>query len=732
MISFRRIPSVIVGAIGFAVLTAPVTSVAQAIDNRPIYYVMLKSLEDGFQAYNIALAAELKTRDAGLQARIESQRLAAAKEFEALETERTRRESAFNEKRVTLNERIATINEQITLRDGRISEQQRSQKHRAARYANDARIKILKERIATRLAEIDAIGTSYRTQSAATQKAKTALTGQIEEFMATGGPLAREIQSLDHDWQRFAEGERRRLKALADAYAVDYAAYDKWLEEERAVLEQAGTEVTSARESDRAQRALHAKTVAALRALVDEYNALVEMHNEASADEPGRGERALELGTLEKRIAELQAELTRAREAVLKVNQQLAKNNKEFTKRYRRFTIEKRQTEAALATNLAGLDAGRLTAEAAIDARRQKVDARVKTLEARISGEVQDARNSLETLSARLTEDFGRDHAGFGAAITRVLENNDDGLLYTASGAPRFDLSRPLTAAVYAAVELVDADRREVDMRIIAIEDSEDGAQQESSERPTVARSLEQDRAALSAQRQQLLEAHATFAKRHNARASTLEERQRAVDARHADDRRLLGDLYSARASLTRSEVQAVQRVLVAAAKDVLGTVSGNDDHVRLVIALQAKVGQMNAPEDVSLLAPHALLDQIASELPGGEVGSHSSGWRSFSSLEVTASRKLTGTDKVALASAWLAQLRRQARFVEIANALGASGAVMDGGQALSSLFMDGVLDHAAITEKRLDDGGVGIQVSILGRTYELVADGSLERLPGG
>ena len=56
----------------------------------------------------------------------------------------------------------------------------------------------------------------------------------------------------------------------------------------------------------------------------------------------------------------------------------------------------------------------------------------------------------------------------------------------------------------------------------------------------------------------------------------------------------------------------------------------------------------------------------------------------------------------------------------------------MAGGPALANLFMAGVIDHASITEQRLDDGGIGIQVSILGRTYQLAADGSLEALPKG
>ncbi len=216
-----RIPSLLLGATSVAVLAVSFTSAAQEIDNRPVYYVMLKSLEDGFEAYNIALAADLKVRDSNLNRQYQSDRLVVAKELESLQKDRTRREAAFNSERETLNKRITDVNEKIALRDGRISEERRIQKLHASRYANDPRVKTLKERIATRLAEIEAVRASYLTQLTATQKARTALTRQIDEYMGAGDPLALEIRSLDQDWQRFAEKERRKLKRLADDYAVE-------------------------------------------------------------------------------------------------------------------------------------------------------------------------------------------------------------------------------------------------------------------------------------------------------------------------------------------------------------------------------------------------------------------------------------------------------------------------------------------------------------------------------
>ena len=42
----RRFLSLFVGAVAFGALGVPWTSWAQMVDNRPVYYVMLKSLED--------------------------------------------------------------------------------------------------------------------------------------------------------------------------------------------------------------------------------------------------------------------------------------------------------------------------------------------------------------------------------------------------------------------------------------------------------------------------------------------------------------------------------------------------------------------------------------------------------------------------------------------------------------------------------------------------------------
>jgi chromosome segregation ATPase len=727
-----RVPSLLLGAIKVAVLAVSFTSAAQEIDNRPVYYLMLKSLEDGFEAYNTALAADLKARDSRLNRQYQSDRLMVEKELESLQEDRTRREAAFKAERETLNKRIAAVNEKIALRDGQFSEERRIQKFHSARYGNDPRIKALKESIATRLAEIDALRISYLTQSTATQKARAALTRQIEEYMGAGDPLALEIRSLDQDWQRFAEKERRKLKRLADDYAVEYAAFEEWLERERAVLEDEGAAVASALEKDREQRAIHGESETALRGLIDEYNELVEVHDKASSDDPHRDQRALKFADLEERIAELRTTLAQARDAVLNVNEQIERKNQEFSRHYERFAAEKRERSATLAVNVAELNATRLTVEAAIDAHRQKVDAQIKTLEVHISGELRDARVNLETLNARLIESFGQNHQGFDAAITRVLDANDDGLLYTASGAPRFDLSRPMTAILYTTVERLDADRRQVDVRIAAIEENEGGAQQRLPGDSATAGPLERDRAALSTERQQLLEAYATFARQIQARSATLERSQRAIEARFAEERGLLGELFSARASLTRAEMQAVQEVLVAAVKGFPGPASGNDGHAKLVNALREKAGQMNAPVEESLLAPHALMDHIGSESPSWEAGLLSDGWRSSSSRKVVASKELAGAGKAAFAAAWLAHVRRQPRFVEIADELDAGGAVLDGGQTLSSLFMAGVSAHTSITEQRMDDGGIGIRVRILGRVYQLDANAYLERLPGG
>jgi chromosome segregation ATPase len=725
----RRILSCLVGALGFAALSISFTPAAQEIDDRPIYYVMLKSLEDGFQAYNKLLAVELEAQISRLSAGYDSRGQAITAELEALEANRERRESAFKSQRDALNMRIDALNEQIALRDGRISEERRIEKHHSARYANDPDVKALKERIATQLAELDAVRTSYLTQLAATRKARATLTRQFEEYMSAGDPLALEIRSLEQDWQRFAEQQRRGLKKLADAYADEYAAYNQWLERESAALEQEAAAVARTVDTDREQRALHASIEEELRTLIDEYNALVEVHSKAGIDDPGRDQRAVKFAALEERIAELQTGLARARDAVMNANEEFGERNRQYTGHFEQFSAEKRTKDTSLAADLAEIDATRLTVEADIDARRRKVDAQIKTLEAHISGELEDARSNLETLNARLVEDFGRDHESLDVAIDQFLDNNDDALLYATGGAPRFDLSRPLTAAAYTAVERIVADRRKIDARIVAIEER-DGATQQTTGTPQAAGALEQERATLGAERQQLLEAHASFAREHQAQAADLEQRVQLIEGKYSDERALLGQLYSARASVTRSELQAVQQVLVAAAKGAPGIGSAKSEHPRLVSALEEKSRRMSEPVDESLHAPYALIDHIASTVP--DDGGAGVSWQSFTTRKVTASKELTGAGKAALASAWLAHFRRQPQFAEVAGALDASGAVMNGSEALSSLFMAGVMKHTTVTEQRFDDGGVGIQVAILGRAYQLDSNGSLERIPSG
>ena len=142
----RRKSSLSFGAVGIAAvfrvaiflvaMALPFAPAAQEIDNRPIYYVMVKSLEDAFQAHNAALAEDLKARE------------------------------------LLLTNRHEVVNERIAARDGRINEERRIQKQHAPRFANDPRIKALKEGVVTRLTELEAIRKSYLESLAATRKAR--------------------------------------------------------------------------------------------------------------------------------------------------------------------------------------------------------------------------------------------------------------------------------------------------------------------------------------------------------------------------------------------------------------------------------------------------------------------------------------------------------------------------------------------------------------------------------
>jgi len=712
------------GVIGAAALSVSFGAPAQDIDNRPIYYVMLKSLESGFKTYNEELVSTLEARIADLRSHYESARDAITMAFAELETAHQQRVSAFTSERDALNERIRALNEQIALRDGRASEARRIN----GRFADDPQVKTLTDGLATEHTRLAGLEEEYRSDVEATRQARAALTRQFEEFTRAGDPLALEIRLLEREWQRFAEGERSKLKNLADSYAEDYAAYNDWLNGERAALEELGADLAGAVDTDREQRELHARLEAELRDLIDQYNALVEVHNAAGSDDPGRDERAARFAAMEERIGVLQSDLAHARETVLDVGEVFRSKKREYDDRYEHFVGEKRQKEARLAGDLAEINDARAAVEADIDARRHKVDTQIKALEAQISSELEGARRNLEMLARRLRKSFGRDHEGLDVAIHQFLENGDDMLLYNAVGAPRFDLSRPKTAAVYRSVERILADRRRLDARIVALEGDESTSQQALGDGARRKTALEGKRAALGAERQQLLEAHASFAREHQARVAALQRREADLEKRFVDERTRLEEVFSLRADATRSEFQLVQQVLVAVIRGRSRLQVNPGEHTRALNALRERAVRLDATSEASVVNPHALLASIAAGLPA-DAGTHP-GWQPFTRDAVVASRTLTGKDKARVASAWLARYRRDPRYTAIAGSLDDTGAVASGDEALAILFIDGVFNHMTLEEQRLEGDGVGIRVGVLGRHYLLEANGSLERLP--
>lgn len=712
------------GVAAIAALAVSFAAPAQDIDNRPIYYVMLKSLESGFKSYNDELVSKLDERIAQLRARYQPDRDEISAAFEKLEADRKQKTKAFNSKRDALNERIEALNEQIALHDGRESESRRG----ASRYAGDAQVKSLMQGLAAERARLLALEKNYRAELQAAQAARAALTRKFERYAKAGEPLALEIRSLEQKWQRYAEGERAKLKKLADGYADDYAAYGDWVDHERAALEELRSRVAESVNTDREQRALHAKLKTELDHLIEQYNELVDVHNRAGSDDPGRDERAKRFAELEERIAGHQRALTHARDAVVKANEDFLSGNREYDQRYERFTTEKRKREARLAGDLADVNAARAAAEADIAARRRKVDAQIKTLETRISGELAGARGTLETLNRKLVDDFGRNHQGLDAAINKFLNDGDDEALYAPDGAPRFDLSRPMTAAAYRSVEQMLTSRRKLDARIALLEERGGASQQAAANPSPPAGDLERERAALAAERQQLLEAHAGFARKSRSLSASLEKRRAKIERQIAGERASLEELFSLRADVTRSEFQLVQQVLVGAIRGGARTSADPHEHSRLLDRLRERSKRSGTSAGASMVDPHALLDHIGSGLPG-DASAHRA-WRAFTRDQVIGTRALSGDDKAMMAFAWLARYRRQPRFGVIARELDETGAVASGSEALATLFLDGVINYAAIEELRLAGGDTGVRVGVLEREYLLEENGSLGRLP--
>ncbi|MDX1376544.1 MAG: hypothetical protein R3357_13320 [Burkholderiales bacterium] len=716
---------------GFACLLPAASIPAKAADDRPIYYVMLQMLEDSFQDYEAALQTELRARLAAIDREHDERMAELERALEELEAERVTKEEQFNAEREALNRRIVAINEQIALRDGRLSEDRRLEDARVADYAGHPRVMELKDEVAEQLATVEAERARYLERIEALERARRRLSEEVSDYVAAGHPLAQEIESLSEEYQRFAEAERSRLKAEADAYATQYLAFENWLEGENEILEKSREVVRGAIERDREQRALHASYQSSVSALIEEYNSLVEAYNRNEGDASEQATRRRRLGELDGEIEREREALARAREAVIESTAAAEERDRHFQSIYQRHLEEKHEREARLARARAELNATRAAVESALESRRRKVDAQIVALEKDISLELGDARAALEKASQQVTSEYGRGHEGFDQAMTRVLEENEIGLLYTSDGAPRYDLSRPHTAAVYTAVERAVARRREIDAVVAALAVSTAGKHEQAGT-PPAATALERQRAGIAEERQLLLEAHARYASDFQDRLTEIRQRRRAGDAKHRERRERLVDLYRARAELTANEFLTVQGALVAALGTGAGARSAPGETETLRATLRARAGAFQGETGDELLATDALLAHLRELAPAAPAASTAPQWVEAGARTVEEIRELAGAGKAALTYAWLERLRARGAFAELRRALQASAAVDDSDDWTRTLFVGGVMAHAAIIEQRLAGGETGIEVSILERSYRLAGDGSLVAAPAG
>lgn len=709
----------------------PAASSAQSADDRPIHYIMLQVLEDSFQDYQIALEGALRERLAALGRDYRARDEQLEDELESLDSERADKEAEFNAQRESLNRRIVAINEKIALRDARLSEDRRLAGAHASVYGDNPRVIELKSEVATQLTSIESERARYRERVEALERARARLNSEISDYLAAGHPLAQEIESLRDDWHRFAEAERDVLKSQADAYATEFLAFNNWLEGERAVLARERDIVTRALEQDREHRVLHDEYQSSVRTLIEEYNSLAEAYNRGGDDTQAQAERKARLDELEVLIDRERDALAKAREAVVESTALAEERNRHFQSLYRRHLEERRERESRLALAKTELNATRASVEAAVEARRRKIDAQIVALEADISLEVRAARQALEKASALVTAEFGRGHEGFDQAMTRVLEGNERGLLYTGDGAPRFDLSRPHTAAVYTAVERVAARRREIDAVVAALAERDQGRDDSRGGDTAAASSeLEDERAGIATERQTLLETHARYATDFQARFNELDRRRQAAAALHAERRQALADLYAARAEVTRNEFLAVQRVLVAAVKGDAGAPTADDETAARLAELRSRADGFAGEVDESMRAADALLDRVRDLAPGGHATPDAPQWQDLDSRAVASVRELAGAEKAAVARAWLARLRERGALAGIERDLEASAALAHARAWVDALFLAGVMRHAGVIEQRLDDGDTAIEVVILGEAYRLARNGSLMPAP--
>ena len=687
---------------------------AGEVDYRPVFYVMLQSLESHFTGYVEEVEAEYQRKVARVEERDREALRVLNEAGERLEEQHRRALEALDANRDALNRRVELVNTRIDELEATIGELGATET-----LASGARA--LQGEVVDAIDTVRSVLARYRELSRRAEHAFDALEGLAQSYRDGTSPQAQKMARLDEQYRSSVQSEGLLQLERENAYRSARGDLQTWVAEQLERLESLRRRLQEAANAYQDAKHQHDAQQAEVNAAIETYNARAQSFADRGLG-PDDENAAAELEALEQDIEAGHTQLMQIRERALSLAANVGPRADAMRAARERLGSARAAREESLARARDELAAHAERMGERLAQRRQTTRAGIESLEAEITGQMEAVQAELIGANRQIEDEFGPDATGLLEAAREWLERATLDPLYRPDGSARFNRSHRAVARLYAAVDRAGAARRAIDELI---------AEGESKHAALAARyaDLRAERAAIEDGKRELEASRSAAARRIGAQASQWEQRREALTSAARERRRALGSFYQARLALTRNEFDAAQSLLLQHLKPGTTATDASAERAPLQQILERESRRLSplipSTRLVSFRLFHDFLKLGRPLL--AEAGTIE--WTRLAQPGSHSGDELEGERKCQFIAAWFQVLNEARLFADLEDGLGSlepSRTAIDG--FLLGLFKAGMMDNAVVVEHPLDSGETGFQIEILGTRYTVDASGSLTR----
>jgi hypothetical protein len=706
-------------ALAFAGLLVPLTVHAET-DDRPIYYLMLESLEARVMDMSAALEKDYQQRSEALKQRYEA----------AIADRELARQRIDDDTRAQLDSfkrRAASLESQ----QQRISAGLRELESDAAPDAESsarmlAELKEIKTALTANVERIQEVRRTYRTRSDALSSRHQALTALTEALRAGDHELTRRLREVRVEHQRMVDDSSSRLNARIRAFNQQRQGFDEWLESERASLRGQAEAYQSGAATYQNIKVEYDTLLARQRQSVARYNDLVTTASDSSLSRSQREAARQELPALKLTFDSDKARLQSLGEEVTKLNAALSKAQRDQETRLAALEAEKVLRRDALSNERTRIEAKRERVRADIVDHEQQTRTEIETIEAEIDRTLDAAGNDYATAARNLVRDFGEHFEAVDQAVESWRADRGGDALYT-DRRSRFDLAPPVVAELYAYVERVAA----LDAEAWVLRAGISSRDISEAQRAELVLRLQAERQRTASELEELISAASRLKQASHNKLEAWHTGLLASQASWHAKLAAFKGLYETKFELTEIELTRLQSVLLSAVRDQPATAVSQTRFETLLAALREHATRLDEPVPPDLLAADQLFRALSVTRNATGGSDEQPRWSDFDQQSISNRRVLSHDEKLALADLWYRVLESSGQFNAQRKSLEALYPAAGSERVrvyIFNLFSDGVLRSGNISEHRFTSGGVAIEVEILGVKYWLRQTGGLER----